>query len=566
MYDAFFTFSKRAEQVNQARFAASLSYAPTSNLQIRQIAGAASGIEGVYQSNYTDAASNSANITLEANVNSGTFNMTAYANHSVGLLRNTNPGPPVPSVFYDSNSSEYANHTQEFQGTCKPATFGDYIGHHSMNIVRGAPSGFDNTFVIAGYDSNYNVNGLNVIQVQETSLTTIQLQILSSTGSGFPTNSINTTGQLRLFTHPDWYDTSGPPNSNVLLVGWDNSSNIFLEKYMWDGMNINSIGSANLGGTTNNMFYTGQHDMYYTNSGNILLQTWNAGHTAGILYEINGVTLGVVTSETTTCVAYDPAYDVILIRKANGVQAYSGSLTSPSSSSLNVFQNGSIAYDAVNHPDEPGVIYFGEQASTTLYGHAVYYSGSGTITARTVRSQNLSNTYPPFRQIERTSPSVLMNSVGPNYSTVNPVRTVCDTGTYRATSVAIDYTDATFNTYYEDITQMKHPKSQDYTINADTSTDSTIKGNDHLIASTYNGFIGCFGQNYCNKHWEQTNTSGGTARHHIYILYLGYNLDYSNTDSYSYIATTGINNNFSLGSVVGNPPDGSLHWVKFRNN
>lgn len=574
MLDSFFTFSKRAEQVNQARFGASLTYNPGaggtgSQLQIRQIAGAASGIEGVTQTKYTDAACNSANITLESNVTSGTFNMTAYANHSLNLLRFTDPGPPVPSVYYDAGVPDYANNTYEFHGTCKPVSLGDYVNHTSMDAARGGvPNGFDNYFVTAGYDPTINAPlggiGININNISMTSTTTITPNVVASINSNFPANVINSSSKIRLFAHPNYVDTN-PNIALILLIGWTGSV-MYLENYRWDGNNLNPLNNASFS-TSNNMNYRGQHDIHYLNNGNILLQTWDAARTSGILYEINGNSLSAVVSDTTTCVAYDPISDVIGTRKANAFQTYSGSLATVGSSINNVFTANSIAYDAVYHPDEPNTMYVGEKLPGTpgsLVGHVYYYgSGGGGITGSRF-TQALSNQYPEFTQIERTSPNVLMNSVGPNNGSTQPIRTVCNSSTYKAVSPAIDYTSSIGSYSYEDITQMKHPVSQDYKL-AITSADSTIKGNNHLIGSTYDSMVACWGQNYCKKHWEKSNTSGGVSAHHIYILYLGYYYDSGTaTDGYAYIVVTGLNSTFSLGLLTATPPDGLIHWVNFR--
>lgn len=569
MLDSKFTFSIRAEQINQAAFGAVWSYSAASNLLIRQLAGAATGI-GISDSYYTDAASDSHNTTLESNVTSGTFNSAAFTNHSLGLLRFTDPGPPVPSVFYDSTTPDYANHTFEFHGTCKPATLGDYVNHTSMNAARGGvPFGFDNYFVTAGYDPiGPGVIGINVNTISMTSTTTISPSVVASVQSSMPTNVINDNNKLRLFTHPNYVDASpgAPLNPLVLLIGWDGST-IYLENYTWDGSTINPLNNGTIS-TGNNMSYRGQHDIHYLNSGNILLQTWNSSRSAGILYEINGTSLVVVTSEVTTIVAYDPTFDIIGTRKTNGFQTYSGSLTTIAYTLPNVFTTAGIAYDALNHPDEPLAIYVGEEIPGTpgsLTSHLINYNPSGVINASTSFNQALSNSYPDFTQIERTSPYVLMNSTGPNNSTVNPVRTVCKSTKYKAVSTAIDYTDSN-NEYYEDITQMRHPVSQDYKL-TDTTTDSTIKGNNHLIASTYNGNVLCYGQNYCKAHWLKNNTSGSISAHHIYILYLGYYLDGgTGKDGYAYIVVSGLNSTFSLGNLTAAPPDGLIHWVNFRIN
>jgi hypothetical protein len=578
MLDSKFTFSIRAEQVNQARFGASLTYVPGafgtgSQLQIRQIAGAAVGIEGVTQTKYTDSTSNTANINLEAAVTAGTFNMAAFQNHSLNLLRFTDPGPPVPSVYYDSSVPDYANHTFEFHGTCKPATFGDYVNHTSMDAARGGvASGFDNHFVTAGFDPTINppigIIAINVNNIAMPTTTTITPNVVASINSNFPANSINSTNQLRLFTHPNYVDDSNPNIAIVLLIGW-NGFDIYLENYYWDGFSINPYSNSTIS-TSNNMFYRGQHDIHYLNNGNILLQTWDAARTSGLLYEIDGQSLMYVMSETTTCVAYDPVNDVIGVRKGNAFQTYSGNLSTPGSSKANVFQLGSIAYDAIYHPDEPLTMYVGERIPGTpgsLVGHVYNYNSSGGGVDGVSFTQSLDGQYPEFTQIERTSPNVLMNSVGPGNGGTQPVRTVCTTATYKGVSPAIVYTSSVGSYSYEDITQMRHPLSQDYKLTI-TSVDTTIKGNNHLIGSTYDSQVACWGQNYCKKHWEKTNTSGGVSSHHIYILYLGYYLDPgAGKDGYAYIVVTGVNSTFGQGMLAPTGPGtspGLIHWVNFR--
>jgi hypothetical protein len=211
-------------------------------------------------------------------------------------------------------------------------------------------------------------------------------------------------------------------------------------------------------------------------------------------------------------------------------------------------------------------MYVGERIAGmpgALVGHVYNYGSMGSGVDGVSFTQSLDGKYPEFTQIERTSPNVLMNSVGPNHSTINPVRTVCTNATYKAVSPSIVYTDPN-NDFYEDITQMRHPVSQDYKL-ATTSTDSTIKGNNHLIASTYYGLVACYGQNYCTKHWSQNNTSGSISAHHIYILYLGYYFDsVAGMGGYAYIAVSGVNSTFSLGNLTASPPDGLIHWVNFR--
>ena len=570
MYDAFFTFSKRAEQVNQARFGVSLSYTPTSNLTIREIAGASSA-DGITKTFYTDTSCNNYNITLDSNVTSGTFNMSAFANHSLALLRFTNPGPPVPSIFYDSNNNQYANHTQEFHGTCKPVSMGDWVRHSSVDAILG--SNFDNVFITAGYDGTNGCVGINVNKITESTTTTITLSNLAWCNSGLPGNTINSNSQIRLFAHPDWF-VGG--QRGILLIGWDNSSNIFLESYNWDGSNLNSAANGNLGATSNNMEYTGQHDIHYMNSGNILLQTWDSSHSTGTLFEIDGGSLAVVSSKSTSFVGYDYAADVVCIQRGGDFNTFKNTAGTGGKTTLaagvsdllvGAFASASSPYDAIFHTDESFTMYVSEYDSTLgITSHRFNYNGAGVISAHVSFTQTTSSLNGVnLTQIERTSPDVLINSVGPNHSNVPLIRSVCDSGIFRGTSTANDYSD-TAGTFYEDITQMKHTKSQDYTLTRDRSIDSTIGGNNHLICATYYLDIGCYGQNWLQKHYEMTNTSGSVSGHHNYILYLGYKNDSATADSYCYIAVSGIGHNFYSGLVTGSPVSGLLHWVKFRNN
>ena len=556
MIDPFFTFSIRAEQINQAHFSAVWSYSAASNLLIKELAGAsAGGNVGISDSYYTDAGCNADNITLDSNVTSGTFNNTAFANHSLDLLRFTNPGPPIPSIFYDSNTSQYANKNFEFHGTCKPVTMGDYVNHTQQG------SGFDNYFITAGFDGAQGHICINVNRIAETSTTAIVITNVGSIVSGLSGSTITTNGQIRLFAHPNWFIGA---SRGILLIGWD-GTDIYIESYTWDGVTLTASTNNTLG-STNTMSYTGKHDIHYLNNGNILLLTMAGSN--GTLFEIDGANLNVIATKTdTNIVAYDPSFDVIGIQKQQKFITFKSTLnSSPVTQTNNIFSGNDEPFDAVYHPDEQGTMYVGEYSSVgsgSLIGHRFNYDINGNITTNVSRSQTCSAT--AFKQIERTSPDVLMNSVGPNSSTVLPVRSVCDSGTYKATPATLNYVDS-FNTFYEDITQMRHPTSQDYTISSDTNADSTITGNNHLICSTYGLKIGCYGQNYAEKAWEINNNTGGMNAHHMYILYLGFYKDFSNTDSYGYIVVSGINSVFTYGSISGAPVDGEVHWVKFRNN
>jgi hypothetical protein len=310
--------------------------------------------------------------------------------------------------------------------------------------------------------------------------------------------------------------------------------------------------------------YTGQHDILFTNAGNILIQTKNAGSNTGDLFEIDGNNLTTAASLVTTrCVAYDAAYGVIGVRRTNNFETYAGTLVGGSSvSSVAAFTAGSRAYDAVWHPDEPGVIYVGEQLSGGgVVSHAFFYNSGGGVSSNTNRSST-----PPnggtFNQIERTSENVLVNFIGPN--TALPFfRSVCNAATY--IQGAYDYTDGiTPSLDPEDMTIMRHPTSQDYTRTNDTNSDNTIKGNNHLITASYDLSIGCFGHNRAAKHWNYA-PNGFFGSHHMYILYLGYFLDFGGVDSYCYVAVSGINFQFFTGGIQPPTNVGGINWVKFRN-
>jgi hypothetical protein len=552
--DSFFSFDLRAEQINQAFYG---TYHTLSNLTIQNLSGGVVGINGIYDTLYTDGACNSANIALAANINPYTLTSSVPSPyHTTALLRYTNPGFPVPAIYKDFITPfEEAYDSQEFHGTCKPVSLGDYVSHTS------AGPGFDNHFVTAGYDpAGGGAIGININQVTEPSATSFSVGNVGSITSGLPA-SITSNGQIRLFTHPSW--RSGPIQ-HILLIAWDNAATIYLEKYDWDGMNL--VASANPSGTissTHNVGYSGQHDILFTNSGNILLQTRDASFTAGMLYEIDGNNLTTVGSQPTRCVAYDASYDVIGIRRSNNFETFAGTISTSSVSSIAAFTNGTRAYDAVWHPDEPGVIYVGEQISaTSIVSHAFFYDPSGVVSSNTNRGSNPGASV-TFNQIERTSPNVIVSFAGPN-TTIPFFRSVCSAAIY--IQGGYDYTDTiTAGTLPEDMTIMRHPTSQDYTRIKDTNGDSTIKGNNHLISVAYNLHIGCYGQNLATKHWNYTvNLSLGS--HHMYILYLGYFQDSNGVDSYSYLGITGINFEFIIGQVLPATNIGGISWVKFRNS
>jgi hypothetical protein len=308
--------------------------------------------------------------------------------------------------------------------------------------------------------------------------------------------------------------------------------------------------------------YTGQHDIIYLNNGNLLLQTWNPPHTIGTAFEINPVTLGVVGSITTNFIAYDKTRDVIVNRRTNDFETYASSIASAPVASTTCFGAGNLCYDAVWHPDEPNVMYVAEQTgASSMKGYRFQYNPSGGAITVTSRAQSMPNSV-TFSRIERSSENVLVSFEGPNKSVRPLFRGVCDTGIYRGGSTGLDYGDAlTPNRYVEDVIQMTHPTSQDYTRVNDTNSDTTIAGNNHLITTDTAVGIACWGQNYLFKNWNYDPTASYNA-HHNYILYLGYISDTNNIDSYHYISVTGLNFTFEPNSVITN---GGLSWVKFRN-
>jgi hypothetical protein len=553
--DSFFSFDLRAEQINQAFYG---TYHSLSNLTIQNLSGGLAGINGIYDTLYTDGACNSANIALSDAANIYPYQLNSSVPspyHTTDYLRLTNPGPPVPAI-YRAGVDNQAYGSQTFHGTCKPVSLGDYVNHTS-NVNPG----FDNHFVTAGYDSGGGGIGININQITEPTSTSFSVTNVGSITSGLP-GSVTSNGQIRLFTHPSW--RSGP-FQHILLIAWDNTATIYLEKYDWDGTTI--VASANPSGTissAHNVGYSGQHDILFTNSGNILLQTRNASFTAGMLYEIDGNNLTTVASQATRSVAYDANYNIIGIRRSNNFETYVGTLAGTAASSVSgAFTNGTRAYDAVWHPDEPGVIYVGEEISaTSIVSHAFFYNSSGTISSSTKRGSNMGASV-TFNQIERTSPNVIVSFAGPN-TTIPFFRSVCSAAIY--IQGGYDYTDTiTAGTLPEDMTIMRHPTSQDYTRIKDTNGDSTIKGNNHLISVAYNLHIGCYGQNLATKHWNYTvNLSLGS--HHMYILYLGYFQDSNGVDSYSYLGITGINFQFIIGSHLPPTNVGGISWVKFRNS
>ena len=557
--DPYFSFNIRAEQINQAYFQQFWTYTSGSNLTIQNLAGGTAGTRGIYHTNYTDAASNTANINLLANISQ--FLITSPGSwHTTAYLQYTNPGPPVPSVYYDSSTFAYDD--QEFHGTCKPVSLGDWVDHNSQDMVFGAPKGWDGYFVTAGLDPNLNKIGINVNSVVDVSPVSMFADNVADITSNMPPG-VNSTTKIRLFAHPSWNNGSV---SFILLIGWDNSSGIYLESYQWDGINLGGL-TSNTISTNYNMTYTGQHDIHYLRNGNILLQTWNSSRTTGTVYEIDGNSLSLVASEVSTVVAYDRAYDVIGIRKTDNFVTYLSSLSGTLvTNASNVFSSGYLCYDALNHLDEPGVMYFGEQTSaTTNYNYAFTYNSSGVLISYVRKSQSMNNSV-TFTQIERTSPNVLVSFEGPNNSTRPLFRGVCDASIYKDGSLGIDYSDSTSTTLYcEDLTQMRHPASQDYTKVNDTNADPTIGGNNHLISVSYDLNISGWGHNLATKHWNFAPSVGRSA-HHMYILYLGYYLDSTGTDSYIYIAVTGLNFFFMQGVTASSPPfdGGWISWCKFR--
>ena len=562
--DSFFTFSLRAEQINQALYNAMWTYTSGSNLTIRNLAGGGPpGTRGINASNYTDNACNTANIDLNTYI--AAYQATSSVPspyHTTQYLRFTNPGPPVPGI-YKQISSPFgeAVGSVEFHGTCKPVSLGDYVNHQSQNAVMGAASGFDRHFVTAGYDPALGKICVNINELFEVSEISMGVNNVGSIIAGTFPSGVNGTSKIRLFTHPSW--TSGA-FQYILLIGWDNATSIYLEKFNWDGSNLNSVGSSTIS-TTNGMLYTGQHDIHYTNSGNILLQTWDVSRTVGTVYEISASTLTTLNSVVSQFVAYDSNFDVIGVRRTNNFETYSGALSVLPVSSVTAFSNGSRAYDAIWHPDEPGVIYVGEQiSSSTITSHAFFYNSTGSVSSNTNRGQNLPNSV-AFNQVERTSQNVLVSFAGPN-SSIPMTRSVCAGTIYRGGTTTIDYTDnITPGISAEDITQMRHPKAQDYTRVNDTNSDSTIGGNSHIISANYNLSIGGWGQNYTTKHWNfEASSAPPMSSHHMYILYLGYYQDHSNIDTYAYIAVSGINFDFIKGSTLPPLNVGGLNWIKFR--
>ena len=496
-----FDFNLKRDEINDAHGSIIL---PLTGLTMTKLAlGDTTNNIGQADTYYTDNSVNSANSDMFTNYAVNNFGIPT--NEDSSYFTNTFAGDPMP--LRDNVTSD------DFHGTCKPVALGDYIDSNSTN------SALEGSFATAGLIST-GLGGFDVyVSVFKTDTTVSPMVPVwnCSTNCGLNINPIGDS-DVRLFAYPG-LDFSSTEKAIVVVVNDFTNSLLRFFLFNWNHSastiaNITSTSTSTSSTVTDNIKYTGQHDIFYLPTSKSLFFLRKDGVLEELSVDPPGPTISATTSlSAITAVAYDDVNGVFVTTDTSGtlntyVNTIGGGVSSVGSAVLSTVFDGcynktvdttGFYFCAVNSGSNQLISYrFDVNNVTGGYNSSNNY-GTAYLTLRT------------WTQVETQGYNVINVGVGPdNTSSVKTARVVCDSATLRDTYSEYD------NTTVEDFILMRHPSGSTNSFNSNPAS-----GSNHLICIDSSLTITTHGKNFLNEVQSDTSTNGSTQRQQ-YIIYLGY--------------------------------------------
>ena len=509
-----FDFNLKRDEINDAHGSIIL---PLTGLTMTKLAlGDTTNNIGQADTFYTDNSVNSANSDMLDNYAVNNFGIPT--NEDSSYFTNTFAGDPMP--LRDNVTSG------AFHGTCKPVALGDYIDSTSTNPA------LEGSFATAGLIST-GLGGFDVyVSVSKTDTTASPMVPVwnCSTNCGLNITTINDS-DVRLFAYPG-LDFSSTEKAIVVVVNDFNNSLLRFFLFNWDHSastiaNITSTSTSTSSTVTDNIKYTGQHDIFYLPTSKSLFFLRKDGVLEELYVDPPGPTISATTSlSAITAVAYDDVNGVFVTTDTSGnLNTYVntiglGVVSSVSSAVLSTVFDGcynktvdatGFYFCAVDSGSAQLISYRFEVNSSGFYSSSSSY-GTAYLTLRT------------WTQVETQAYNVINVGVGPNNtSSVRTARVVCDSTTLRRT-----YSEYN-NTTVEDFILMRHPSGSTNSINSNPAS-----GSNHLICINSSLTITTHGKNFLNE-VENDKSTNGSAQRQQYIIYLGY-CNNSSVVNYLYLA------------------------------
>ncbi len=528
-----FNFNFKRDEINDAYGSIVL---PLTDLTMTKLAlGDTTNNIGQADTFYTNNSVNTANSDMYTNYAVNKFGTTPPTDENSAYFDNSFAGEPMPLKDNENSGG--------FCGTCKPVALGDYINSNTLG------STLDGSFAIAGISS-----GDVWLSIFSTDSTTITPTLMASANCGISMSG--TDADIRLFAHPDLYNTS--TNKTVVVIVNDfNNGNLFFFMFDWDhSTNLSLITGVSLSSSlADNIKYNGQHDIFYLPNSDKLLLLRKNGRLEELDIDPTTSTLNHVTTiASVTAVAVDETNGVIATTDTNGdLITYVNSInTSPITTSSGAVLTTVFDGCYYNNGVDPSGFYFCAVDSSTseVVSYRFEIDSSGNITTSNSYGTSVASIY-SWTQVEVPYYNVLNIGVGPNNtSAIATARVVCDSATLRAT-----YDEYANPTAIEDFILMRHPAGNN-SINGNSAG-----GSGHLISIDNGSTITTFSNNFLNNVENSTSTSSLTGTFQ-YIIYLGY--FYNNTTSnvnYLYLAISGAS-----GSVPFDPNGGGTGGYYFYFN
>jgi hypothetical protein len=484
---------------------------------------------------YTDNSVNTANSDMSTNYAASNFGTTPPTNENSLYFDNTFAGNPMP-LKDNVNSGGFC-------GTCKPVALGDYINSSSLG------STLDGSFAIAGISSNDVY--LSIFSTDQTAITA-NFNTSINCGIGSLTAG---DADIRLFAHPDLY-TSASVKTIIVIVNDFGSSNLFFFMFDWDH-STNSLSFINQTSVTssvsNNIEYTGQHDIFFIPSVNKLLLL----RKDGVLEELD-ITPGFSISSTTaindiTAVAVDEVNRIITTTDMNGdLKTYINTITA----TPNVYIGAVLTtvFDGCYYlfGGNPNFYFCAvDSVNVEVVSYRFETDSYGNLTTPNIYDTSVHSIH-PWTQVEVPHYNVLNIGVGPNNTSgIAIARVVCDSATLRAT-----YNEYSNPFNIEDFILMRHPAGNN-SINGNLAG-----GSGHLISVDGGSTITTFSNNFLNNVENVTSTSTLTSSFQ-YIIYLGY-FDNNATSNinYLYLAISGLSGSAPF-DINGNPTGGYYLYFNY---
>lgn len=498
-----FNFNLKRDEINDAHGSIIL---PLTDLTMTKLAlGDTTNNIGQADTYYTDNSVNSANSDMFTNYAVNNFGATPPTNENSSYFTNTFAGDPMP--LRDNVTSD------DFHGTCKPVALGDYIDSNSTN------SALEGSFATAGLIST-GLGGFDVyVSVFKTDTTVSPMvpdwQCSTNCGLNITIND----SDVRLFAYPG-LDFSSTEKAIVVVVNDFNNSLLRFFLFNWDHSastiaNITSTSTSTPSTVTDNIKYTGQHDIFYLPTSKSLFLLRKDRVLEELYVDPPGPTISATTSlSTITAVAYDDVNGVFVTTDTSGtLNTYLNNIGAPTTvSSVGSAVLSTVFDGCYNKTVDATGFYFCavDSGSGQLISYRFEVSSSGVYSS----SNSYGTTYltlHTWTQVETQAYNVINVGVGPdNTSSVRTVRVVCNSTTLKST-----YSEYN-NTTVEDFILMRHPL-----INGNSINNNFASGANHLICINNSLTITTHGKNFLNQVESDTSTNGSSQRNQ-YIIYLGY--------------------------------------------